>query len=97
MPLKKTCPPQDICRLHKLHWHILCTGGIAVIPNLLNEARLLQNLETLNHTLQEEDMTLLKDLDKGHRFIDGKFWELKTDHTLQIVSGMLNHIIHQVS
>lgn len=51
--------------------------GIVVIPKSINEARLLQNLETLNHTLTEEDMTLLKDLDKGHRFIDGKFWEVK--------------------
>ncbi|WP_345742067.1 aldo/keto reductase [Cellulophaga baltica] len=51
--------------------------GIAVIPKSINEARLLQNLETLNHTLTEEDMTLLKDLDKGHRFIDGKFWEFE--------------------
>nr|WP_282180372.1 aldo/keto reductase [Maribacter stanieri] len=50
--------------------------GIAVIPKSINEARLLQNLETLNHTLTEEDMALLKDLDKGHRFIDGKFWEV---------------------
>ncbi|WP_353935846.1 aldo/keto reductase [Maribacter dokdonensis] len=51
--------------------------GIAVIPKSINEARLLQNLETLNHTLTEEDMALLKDLDKGHRFIDGKFWEVE--------------------
>ncbi|MGJ8714325.1 MAG: aldo/keto reductase [Maribacter stanieri] len=51
--------------------------GIAVIPKSTNEARLLQNLETLNQTLTEEDMTLLKDLDKGHRFIDGKFWEVE--------------------
>lgn len=51
--------------------------GIAVIPKSINEARLLQNLETLNHTLTEEDMVLLKDLDKGHRFIDGKFWEVE--------------------
>ena len=50
--------------------------GIAVIPKSINEERLLQNLETLNHTLTEEDMALLKDLDKGHRFIDGKFWEV---------------------
>ncbi|WP_405246522.1 aldo/keto reductase [Cellulophaga sp. Asnod2-G02] len=50
--------------------------GIAVIPKSINEARLLQNLETLNYTLTEEDMALLKDLDKGHRFIDGKFWEV---------------------
>ena len=51
--------------------------GVAVIPKSINEARLLQNLETLNHTLTEEDMALLKDLDKGHRFIDGKFWEVE--------------------
>ena len=50
--------------------------GIAVIPKSIHEARLLQNLETLNHTLTVEDMALLKDLDKGHRFIDGKFWEV---------------------
>ncbi|MGO4918680.1 aldo/keto reductase [Maribacter spongiicola] len=51
--------------------------GIAVIPKSINEARLLQNLETINHTLTEEDMALLMDLDKGHRFIDGKFWEVE--------------------
>ncbi|AIZ42901.1 aldehyde oxidoreductase [Cellulophaga baltica 18] len=51
--------------------------GIAVIPKSINEARLLQNLETINHTLTEEDMALFKDLDKGHRFIDGKFWEVE--------------------
>ncbi|SFW36732.1 aldo/keto reductase [Cellulophaga fucicola] len=51
--------------------------GIAVIPKSINEARLLQNLETLNHTLTGEDMALLKDLDKAHRFIDGKFWEVE--------------------
>ncbi|SHI82913.1 aldo/keto reductase [Pseudozobellia thermophila] len=50
--------------------------GIAVIPKSINEARLLQNLETLNHTLTEEDMAMLKDLDQEHRFIDGKFWEV---------------------
>ncbi|MUH36199.1 aldo/keto reductase [Zobellia amurskyensis] len=50
--------------------------GIAVIPKSTNKARLLQNLETLNHSLTEEDMALLKDLDKEHRFIDGKFWEV---------------------
>jgi alcohol dehydrogenase (NADP+) len=27
--------------------------------------------------LTEEDMALLKDLDKAHRFIDGKFWEVE--------------------
>jgi alcohol dehydrogenase (NADP+) len=31
--------------------------GIAVIPKSINEARLLQNLETINHTLTEEDIT----------------------------------------
>ncbi|SHF09971.1 alcohol dehydrogenase (NADP+) [Arenibacter palladensis] len=51
--------------------------GVAVIPKSTNESRLLQNLETLNHTLTKEDMALLKDLDKGHRFIDGKFWEVE--------------------
>ena len=50
--------------------------GIAVIPKSINEARLLQNLETLKHVLTKEDMALLKDLDKAHRFIDGKFWEV---------------------
>ena len=51
--------------------------GVAVIPKSTNESRLLQNLETLNHALTGEDMALLKDLDKGQRFIDGKFWEVE--------------------
>lgn len=51
--------------------------GVAVIPKSINEKRLLENLETINYTLTEEDMNLIKGLDKGHRFIDGKFWEVE--------------------
>ena len=49
--------------------------GTAVIPKSVNPKRLKANLESANIPLSEEEMEAIKALDKGYRFLDGKFWE----------------------
>ena len=49
--------------------------GTAVIPKSVNPARLKQNLDAANIPLTAEEMDTINGLDKGYRFLDGKFWE----------------------
>ena len=49
--------------------------GTSVIPKSVNPARLKQNLDAANIPLDEADMEAINGLDKGYRFLDGKFWE----------------------
>ncbi|MCU4165489.1 aldo/keto reductase [Carboxylicivirga caseinilyticus] len=50
--------------------------GISVIPKSVNPDRLKQNLESVNIELSDEDMALIKGINKNRRFIDGSFWEV---------------------
>ncbi|MGW8122844.1 aldo/keto reductase [Roseivirga echinicomitans] len=49
--------------------------GTAVIPKSVNPERLKKNLKSAKIELSKEDMDKLNKLDKGYRFLDGKFWE----------------------
>ncbi|MFY0593529.1 aldo/keto reductase [Roseivirga sp.] len=49
--------------------------GTAVIPKSVNPARLKQNLASAEIDLSKEEMESINSLDKGYRFLDGKFWE----------------------
>lgn len=49
--------------------------GTCVIPKSVNPARLKQNLASADIQLSESEMTEINELDKGYRFLDGKFWE----------------------
>lgn len=49
--------------------------GTAVIPKSVNPTRLKQNLDSAKITLSAEEMNQINGLDKGYRFLDGKFWE----------------------
>lgn len=49
--------------------------GTAVIPKSVNPVRLKQNLDSANIQLTEDEMSIINALDKGYRFLDGKFWE----------------------
>ncbi len=46
--------------------------GVIVIPKSANEARLQENLNSLNLILDNQDMEQIARLDKGYRVIDGK-------------------------
>lgn len=49
--------------------------GTCVIPKSVNPARLKQNLASANIPLSEKEISQINELDKGYRFLDGKFWE----------------------
>ena len=49
--------------------------GTSVIPKSVNPKRLKQNLDAANIPLDAADMEAINGLDKGYRFLDGKFWE----------------------
>lgn len=49
--------------------------GTAVIPKSVNPARLKQNIDSANIPLTTDEMEAINGLDKGYRFLDGKFWE----------------------
>ncbi|OEK06510.1 aldo/keto reductase [Roseivirga misakiensis] len=49
--------------------------GTAVIPKSVNPTRLKQNLASADINLSAEEMASINNLDKGYRFLDGKFWE----------------------
>ncbi|WP_339701679.1 aldo/keto reductase [uncultured Roseivirga sp.] len=51
--------------------------GTAVIPKSVNPERLKKNLKSAKIELSKEDMAKLNKLDKGYRFLNGKFWELE--------------------
>ena len=54
--------------------------GTAVIPKSVNPKRLKANLESANIPLSSEEMAAINALDKGYRFLDGKFWERPHGH-----------------
>jgi alcohol dehydrogenase (NADP+) len=49
--------------------------GSAVIPKSVNPKRLQANLESAQIPLSSVEMETLNQLDRGYRFLDGKFWE----------------------
>jgi len=49
--------------------------GSCVIPKSVNPTRLKQNLASANIALSEDEMNEINKLDRGYRFLDGKFWE----------------------
>lgn len=49
--------------------------GVAAIPKSTNPTRLRQNLDIFDFSLTEEDMTVLKGLDKGIRVCDFGFFK----------------------
>ena len=49
--------------------------GTAVIPKSTNPERLQKNLDAANIPLTKDDMEIITGLDKGFRFLNGKFWE----------------------
>lgn len=49
--------------------------GTAVIPKSVNPERLKANLSSAEIPLSELEMMEINQLDKGYRFLNGKFWE----------------------
>ncbi|MHA7099156.1 aldo/keto reductase [Roseivirga pacifica] len=49
--------------------------GTAVIPKSVTPSRIKQNLASAEIPLSGEELEKLNGLDKGYRFLDGKFWE----------------------
>lgn len=49
--------------------------GTIVIPKSVNPERLKANIESANIPLTDLEMMEINKLDKGYRFINGKFWE----------------------
>lgn len=50
--------------------------GTAVIPKSVRRERLAGNLAAAGLQLSADDLERLAQLDRGHRFVDGRFWEL---------------------
>ena len=48
--------------------------GTSVIPKSTNEGRIRENLAAANLELADEDMSVIADLDRHHRYVDGAFW-----------------------
>jgi alcohol dehydrogenase (NADP+) len=48
--------------------------GLSVIPKSVSPARLAENFEAKDLVLDPDDLEQLAALDRGRRFIDGKFW-----------------------
>ncbi len=70
---------QSIARKNKctsaqilLKWGI--QRGTSVIPKTTNIGRLKENFNSLKVVLHPDDKIKISELDKHHRFIDGKFW-----------------------
>lgn len=49
--------------------------GTAVIPKSVNPERIAKNLRSAEIPLSQEEVEALNGLDKGYRFLNGKFWE----------------------
>lgn len=49
--------------------------GVAAIPKSTNPTRLRQNLDLFDFSLTDEDMTILRGLDKGIRVCDFGFFK----------------------
>jgi alcohol dehydrogenase (NADP+) len=50
--------------------------GLAVIPKSVNRTRLAENLRAEEVLLDPDDLEQLAGLDRGHRYVDGRFWLL---------------------
>jgi alcohol dehydrogenase (NADP+) len=57
-----------------LAWGI--ATGTAVIPKSVRRDRLASNLAASQLKLSPEELQQIARLDRGHRFVDGSFWEL---------------------
>lgn len=55
-----------------LRW--ILERGVATIPKSTNPTRLQQNLDLYDFSLTDEDMAVLKGLDKGFRVCDFSFF-----------------------
>ena len=54
-------------------WHL--QRGVSVIPKSTNASRIAQNLAAANDlTLSDDAMHALAGLDRGYRFVNGRFW-----------------------
>lgn len=53
------------------------TRNTSVIPKSTNPMRLQQNLAAADIVLDEKDMTVIKGLDAGYRFLDGSHWMME--------------------
>jgi alcohol dehydrogenase (NADP+) len=62
------CTPAQVL----LAWHV--QRGIAAIPKSVSSARLKENLEATEVSLNPAAMEQIANLDQGYRFIDGRFW-----------------------
>ena len=65
---RRGCTPAQVL----LRWSI--ERGCSVIPKSVNPGRLAQNLAAAAVTLTAEDMAELAALDRGRRYVDGRFW-----------------------
>ena len=62
--------------------------GTSVIPKSSNPARLAENFAAASLALDGEDMQAIDALDRGFRYIDGRFWCLEgSAHTLESLWG----------
>jgi alcohol dehydrogenase (NADP+) len=50
--------------------------GTVVIPKTSTESRMRENLLASELVLADDDMQAIAALDRGFRFVDGKFWEI---------------------
>jgi alcohol dehydrogenase (NADP+) len=64
------CTPAQVLISWSIH------RGTAVIPKSVKSHRLKENFQAAQVQLSEADMKALSQLDKHHRYVDGKFWEL---------------------
>ena len=67
----KECSPAQVLLSWHLHRH--CSA----IPKSTNPFRIKENFESQGVALSREDMDKLAALDKGYRYVDGKFFELE--------------------
>lgn len=58
--------------------------GITVIPKSVNKNRLLQNFQSSEIELTNEEMKKIKNINKNRRFVDGEFWIVENGpHTIE--------------
>ncbi len=60
-----------------IRWHV--ERETSVIPKSTNAGRIRENLQSTEFSLDEGDMNQIESLDKHFRYIDGKFFETKSD------------------
>ncbi len=65
------CTPAQVL----LAWHV--KRGVSVIPKTVKRQRLEENLAAADITLSGEDMTRVASLERGFRYLDGKFWAVE--------------------